>query len=205
MISNVNVSLCQASGVRDTNLIHLKGIVLPKMKILSSFTHPQVVPNLYECLCSAEHKGRYSEECGKQSSSGAYYLHSIYIFPTMEVNGAPKQPHSVIYLYADKPSNLVCKLQNLHAWNKPQEKSQWIYGHCEEHQLLWVLHRTQQMRSHYWNFALVIVNSVVYEAQLTKKSLPKQAVSVGQRCKYAWTTWTCWENCVGESFGHTLF
>ncbi len=40
------------------------------MKILS-FTHPQVVPNLYECLCSAEHKGRYSEECGKQSSSGA--------------------------------------------------------------------------------------------------------------------------------------
>ncbi len=48
----------------------LKGIVHPKMKILSSFTHPQVVPNLYECLCSAEHKGRYSEECGKQSSSG---------------------------------------------------------------------------------------------------------------------------------------
>ncbi len=41
------------------------------MKILSSFTHPQVVPNLYECVCSAEHKGRYSEECGKQSSSGA--------------------------------------------------------------------------------------------------------------------------------------
>ncbi len=36
------------------------------MKILSSFTHPQVVPNLYECLCSAEHKERYSEECGKQ-------------------------------------------------------------------------------------------------------------------------------------------
>ncbi len=34
----------------------LKGIVHPKMKILSSFTHPQVVPNLYECLCSAEHK-----------------------------------------------------------------------------------------------------------------------------------------------------
>ncbi len=31
------------------------------MKILS-FTHPQVVPNMYECLCSAEHKGRYSEE-----------------------------------------------------------------------------------------------------------------------------------------------
>ncbi len=63
--------------------LFLKGIVHPKMKIMSSFTHPQVVPNLYECVCSAEHKGRYSEEWGKQSS----------IFsPTMEVNGAPKQP-----------------------------------------------------------------------------------------------------------------
>ncbi len=42
--------------------IHLKEIVHPKMKIHSSFTHPQVVPTLYECLCSAEHKGRYFEE-----------------------------------------------------------------------------------------------------------------------------------------------
>ncbi len=40
--------------------IALKGTVHPKMKILS-FTHPQVDPNLYECVCS-EHKGRYSEE-----------------------------------------------------------------------------------------------------------------------------------------------
>ncbi len=69
----------------------LKGIVHPKMKILSSFTHLQVFPNLYECLCSAEHKGRFSEECGKQSSSGAP-LTSIVFFPNMEVNGAPKQP-----------------------------------------------------------------------------------------------------------------
>ncbi len=30
--------------------LRLKGTVHPKMKILSSFTHPQVVPNLYECL-----------------------------------------------------------------------------------------------------------------------------------------------------------
>ncbi len=51
--------------------IKIKGTVHPKMNILSSFTHPQVFPNLYECLCSAEHKGRYSEECGKQRSSGA--------------------------------------------------------------------------------------------------------------------------------------
>ncbi len=27
--------------------------------MMSSFTHPQVVPNLYECVCS-EHKGQYS-------------------------------------------------------------------------------------------------------------------------------------------------
>ncbi len=62
------------------------------MKILSSFTHPQVVPNLNECVCSAEHKGRYSEECGKQSSSGAPLTSRVFFFSTMEVNGAPKQP-----------------------------------------------------------------------------------------------------------------
>ncbi len=44
-------------------LFYFKRIVNPKMKILSSFTHPQVVPNLYEFfLFSSEHKGRYFEE-----------------------------------------------------------------------------------------------------------------------------------------------
>jgi len=33
------------------------------MKILSSFTYPQAVLNLYEFLSSVEHKGRYFEEC----------------------------------------------------------------------------------------------------------------------------------------------
>ncbi len=75
-----------------TEVSALKGIVHPKMKIMSSFTHPQVVPNLYECLCSAEHKGRYSEECGKQSSSGAPLTSIVFFFLTMQVNGAPKQP-----------------------------------------------------------------------------------------------------------------
>ncbi len=60
-------------------VVVVKGIVHPKMKILSSFTHPQVVPNLYEFLCSAEHKGKYSEEHGKQSRSGAP-LTSIVLF-----------------------------------------------------------------------------------------------------------------------------
>jgi len=42
--------------------IRLKGILHPQMKLLSSFTHPQVVATLYEFLSSAEHKGRYFEE-----------------------------------------------------------------------------------------------------------------------------------------------
>ncbi len=65
------LSLINDLRLRENRRSTIKGIVHPKMKILSSFTHPQVVPNLYECLCSAEHKGRYSEEYGKQSSSGA--------------------------------------------------------------------------------------------------------------------------------------
>ncbi len=48
--------------------------------MMSSFTRPQVVPNLYECRCSAEHKGRYSEECGKQSSSGAPLTSIVFFF-----------------------------------------------------------------------------------------------------------------------------
>ncbi len=68
----------------------LKGIVHPKMKILSSFTHPQVVLNLYECLCSAEHKGRYSEECWKQSSSGAPLTSIVFFFSYYGSQWCPK-------------------------------------------------------------------------------------------------------------------
>jgi len=39
----------------------IKGLVHPK--ILSVFTHPHVGPNLFVFICSAEHKGRYLEEC----------------------------------------------------------------------------------------------------------------------------------------------
>jgi len=46
-----------------------KGILHPKMKILSTFIYPQVVANLYEFLSSAEqHKGRYFEERLEPSS-----------------------------------------------------------------------------------------------------------------------------------------
>jgi len=47
------------------------------MKILSVFTHPHVVPNVFThphvvpnlnvFICSAEHKGRYLEECFNQT------------------------------------------------------------------------------------------------------------------------------------------
>jgi len=37
------------------------------MKILSVFTHPQVVPNLYVFICSTEHEERYLEECFNQT------------------------------------------------------------------------------------------------------------------------------------------
>jgi len=45
-------------GIHFRIAITLKGIVHLKMKILSSFTHPQVVLNLYAFLSSAEHKRR---------------------------------------------------------------------------------------------------------------------------------------------------
>ncbi len=67
MIKTIKIFIIPPEVTQPTFLkykveINIKGIVHPKMKIVSSFTHPQVVPNLYECLCSAEHKGRYSEE-----------------------------------------------------------------------------------------------------------------------------------------------
>ncbi len=76
----------------NNKISQIKGIVHPKMKILSWFTRHHVVPNLYECICSAEHKERNSDECGKQSSSGAPLTSIVFFFPTMKVNGAPKQP-----------------------------------------------------------------------------------------------------------------
>ncbi len=75
----------------------LKGTVHPKMRIPSSITHPQVLPNPYECVCS-EHKGRYFEESLQPGAP----LTSIFEKKiTMEVNGAPKLlrfPHSSEYL-----------------------------------------------------------------------------------------------------------
>ncbi len=41
-------------------------------KIISSFTHPQVVPNLYECICSAEHKEDILKKVCNQAVLGHY-------------------------------------------------------------------------------------------------------------------------------------
>ncbi len=50
-----------ASGVENSRS-RGKGIVHPKMNVLSSFNQPQVVLNLYEFHSSIEHKRRYFEE-----------------------------------------------------------------------------------------------------------------------------------------------
>ncbi len=71
------------------------------MKILSSFTHLQVVqPTLCECLCSAEHKGIYFEESLLLGCFGAL-LTSKVGKNTMKVNAAQEPlcfPHSSEYL-----------------------------------------------------------------------------------------------------------
>jgi len=52
----------------------IKGRLHPKMKILSSFTHPQVVANLNEFLSSVEHKGKYFEERLERLTRTSKYL-----------------------------------------------------------------------------------------------------------------------------------
>jgi len=51
-----------------------KGLVHPKMKILSVFTHTHVVPNLCVFICSAVHKGRYLEERFNQTDLIPHWL-----------------------------------------------------------------------------------------------------------------------------------
>jgi len=58
-----------------------KGLVHPKIKILSVFTHPHdVVPNLYVFICSAEHKGRYLEECNEIGLIKTLFQISSFVF-----------------------------------------------------------------------------------------------------------------------------
>jgi len=60
----------------------VKGLVHPKMTILSVFTHPHVVPNLYVFICSAEHKRRYLEECFNQTDLIPHWGNEICLIKT---------------------------------------------------------------------------------------------------------------------------
>ncbi len=55
----------------------LKGIVHPKMDVLSSFTHPFVSPKPYDFLSSAENKRKYLEEFCKQTLLVTFDFHCI--------------------------------------------------------------------------------------------------------------------------------
>jgi len=61
-LANVLPRLISPSYEQTFVRYNVKGILHSKIKILSSFTHTQVVANLYEFLSSAEHKGRYFEK-----------------------------------------------------------------------------------------------------------------------------------------------
>jgi len=58
------------------------------MKIQSSFTRPQVVPNLYTFICSVDHKGRYFEKFVTKLLTHPHTHHTQ--INTIEVNGASK-------------------------------------------------------------------------------------------------------------------
>jgi len=69
--------LMATSSMITLHVTKLKGIVHPKMKILSVFTHPHVVPNLYVFICSAE--DIWKNVLIKQISIPIDY-HSMYFF-----------------------------------------------------------------------------------------------------------------------------
>ncbi len=92
-----NVMTCEVSILLQSrhmydstvaDLINIKGIVNPKMTILSSFTHPHVVPNLYAFLSSVEHKDNL-RNVGNQTVDVAIDFHSIF-FHTVEVGSSIK-------------------------------------------------------------------------------------------------------------------
>lgn len=56
----------------------VKGIVCPKIKCLSLFTHPHDVPNPYDLISTVKHEWRYFAEC---PSSSFPYNESGYVAP----------------------------------------------------------------------------------------------------------------------------
>ncbi len=92
-----NIPLSHIISYSVMKLNRLNGIVHPKKCILSKCTHYQKVLPMYECLCSAEHKGRYFEECFLPGCFGAPLTEEKQHY----VNGAPELlcfPLSLEYL-----------------------------------------------------------------------------------------------------------
>ncbi len=83
------------------------------MKILSSFTHPQVVPKPVLIICSAEHKGRYMKKVCNQAVLGTTDFNSREKKYYSQVNGAPELlcfPHSSEYLS-------LCSAEQIYSYN----------------------------------------------------------------------------------------
>ncbi len=134
----------------------LKGIVHPKMKkIMSSFTHPQLVPNLYECVCSAEQKGRYSEECGKQSSSGAPLTSIVLFFSCYGSQWCPKTAWLQTFF---KISSFVFRTNTfIQVWNYLRMSKWWQNFH------FWVNYPFKSL----WGIFVTIDNNTLYGSKLS--------------------------------------
>ncbi len=73
MLAVGSLNRMQNNGQDVTWDVRLRGCILP------SFTHPHLVPNLYEFLSSVKHWRRYSEEF-YQTIDGSYWR-QYYFFP----------------------------------------------------------------------------------------------------------------------------
>ncbi len=98
---------------KGTSLCTVCGIVHPKMKILSSFTHPHVVPNLNKFLSYIEHKRRYFEFWRTKQLMVPIDFHSI-SFPIQ---------HSSKYLILCSTYCNILKL--IQGWNDTRVSKLW--------------------------------------------------------------------------------
>ncbi len=63
---------------------YLKTITV--LKVQSSFTHPCIVPNLYDFLSSVEHKIKYLEGPVQDSTTNSFLIIYIYFFLLLLLN-----------------------------------------------------------------------------------------------------------------------
>ncbi len=65
----------------------IKGIVHPKWKIMSLFTHPHLIPHLYVCFSGLNTKENILKNTGNQTVDGSHWLPSCGWGLDMEVSG----------------------------------------------------------------------------------------------------------------------